>query len=48
MTYYDLFIICFYLTLFITPLAILGVIFEVLLPKSWLESLINKIERLSK
>ena len=45
---YELFIICFYLSLFITPLCVLGVIFEVLLPKSWLESLINKIERLSK
>ena len=48
MTYYDLWIICFYLSLFIIPLAILGFIFAVLLPKSWLESLINKIERFSK
>ena len=45
MTYYDLFIICFYLTLFITPLAILGVIFEVLLPKSWVNSLIERLSR---
>jgi len=48
MTYYDLWIICFYLSLFIIPLAILGFIFEVLLPKSWVKSLTNKIERLSK
>ena len=42
---YELFIICFSLTLIITPLAILGFIFEVLLPKSWVKSF---IERLSK